>query len=143
MPMPFYSPRDPGFWDMEPDFLKPVQEACKPFGLDILHFVLGDRESPATPVAAVLRMPPGYVLPRHAHSVVRFEVVVEGSLEVDGRVLRPGDVMVSEANEFYGPHTAGPDGCTTVEVFSSITGTGNAMMTTPDGATHVDFRTPE
>jgi hypothetical protein len=125
--MAFYSPRDPGFWDMEPEFLRAVQAACEPFGLRILHFVLGDPSSPATPVAAMLEMPPGYVLPRHAHTVERFEVVVKGSLDVGDRVLQPGDVMVSHANEFYGPHTAGPDGCTTVEFFSSVTGSGNAI----------------
>ena len=27
--MTYHSPRDPGFWDLEPEFLRPVQEACK------------------------------------------------------------------------------------------------------------------
>ena len=86
-----------------------------------------------TPVAAMLQMPPNFVLPRHAHPVERFEVVVLGTLDVGERVLRPGDVMVSAANEFYGPHVAGPDGCTTVEVFSSITGVGNSVQEAEDG----------
>jgi hypothetical protein len=29
-----------------------------------------------------------------------------------------GDVMVSTPNEFYGPHTAGPEGSLSVEIFS-------------------------
>ena len=41
--------------------------------------------------------------------------------------------MVSAANEFYGPHVAGPEGCTTVEVFSSITGVGNSVQEAEDG----------
>ena len=97
--MAYHSPRDPGFWDLEPAFLRPVQEACKPFDIDILHFVLGDPDDEHTPVAAMLRLPPGGVLARHAHPVVRFEVVVQGSLEAEGRTLRPGDVMVSPAGE--------------------------------------------
>ena len=118
---------DPAFWDLEPEFLKPVQDACKPHGLDIVHFVMGDPDDPCTPVAAVLRMPPGYELARHAHPVVRFEVIVQGSLQVGGEVYGPGDVMMSPAGEMYGPHIAGPEGCTTVEVFSSIRGTGNLV----------------
>jgi hypothetical protein len=71
--------------------------------------------------------PPGYVLPRHRHASHRLEVVIQGSLEVDGRVLGPGDVMWSQAGEFYGPHVAGPDGALTVEIFSSSDGIGGEM----------------
>ena len=138
--MAYHSPRDPGFWDLEPDFLRPVQDACKPFGIDIVHFVLGDPDVSTTPVAAMLRLPPNGVLARHAHPVVRFEVVVQGSIDVGERVLQPGDVMVSPAGEFYGPHVAGPDGCTTVEVFSSIAGTGNVIYDTADGARVESYR---
>lgn len=138
--MAYHSMKDPGFWDMEPSYLKSVQDACRPFGLNILHFVMGDPDSAATPVAALLEMPPGYVLPRHAHPVARFEVVVQGTLDAGGRVLGPGDVMVSPAGEFYGPHTAGPNGCTTVEFFSSITGTGNVVYDTPEGAQPANYR---
>jgi anti-sigma factor ChrR (cupin superfamily) len=88
----------------------------------------------------VLRLPPGGVLARHAHPVVRFEVVVQGSIEAEGRTLLPGDVMVSPAGEFYGPHVAGPEGCTTVEVFSSIRGTGNVVYDTDDGPQAANYR---
>ena len=138
--MAYHSPRDPGFWDLEPEFLRPVQEACRPFDIDICHFVLGDPDDEHTPVAAVLRLPPGGVLARHAHAVVRFEVVVQGSIEAEGRTLLPGDVMVSPAGEFYGPHVAGPEGCTTVEVFSSIRGTGNVVYDTDDGPQAATYR---
>lgn len=138
--MAYHSPQDEGFWDLEPEFLRPVQDACKPFDIDIVHFVLGDPESPHTPVAAMLRLPPHGVLARHAHSVARFEVVVQGSIDVGERVLLPGDVMVSPAGEFYGPHTAGADGCTTVEVFASIAGTGNVIYDTDDGPSAASYR---
>jgi hypothetical protein len=138
--MTFHSPRDEGFWDLEPEFLRPVQAVAREFGMDIVHFVMGDPESEHTPVAAMLRLPPGGVLVRHAHPVARFEVVVQGSLDVGDRVLLPGDVMVSPVGEFYGPHIAGPDGCTTVEVFASITGVGNIMYDTDDGPRAESFR---
>lgn len=131
--MPFYSPRDEGFWELQPDFLQSIQDVCTPLDVNILHFVLGNKDVDTTPVAAMLKLPPNHVLPRHSHPVARFEVVVLGTLDVGERVLQPGDVMVSEANEFYGPHTAGPEGCTTVEVFSSIVGCGNSVQEAPDG----------
>ena len=138
--MAYYSPRDPGFWDLEPEFLRPVQDACKPFDINVLHFVLGDPDDEHTPVAAMLKLPPGGVLARHSHPVVRFEVLVQGSIEVEGRTLLPGDVMVSPAGEFYGPHVAGPEGATTVEVFSSIKGTGNLLYETDEGVQPASYR---
>jgi hypothetical protein len=141
--MAFHSPRDPGFWDLEPEFLKPVQAATRAHDMDIVHFVMGDPASPATPVAAMLRLPPHGVLARHAHTVERFEVIVQGALDVGERVLTVGDVMVSPAGEFYGPHTAGPDGCTTVEVFSSITGVGNVLYEEADGSLRAERYRPE
>jgi hypothetical protein len=131
---------DPAFWASQPEFLRSLQDACAPFGLRIRHFVMGDPDDPATPTAAVLEMPPGYSLPRHAHPCERVEVVVAGSLLVDGDVLGPGDVMTTPAGEMYGPHVAGPDGCTTVEVFSSVTGNGNLIVDGDDGPTAVSYR---
>ena len=131
---------DPQFWSSEPEFLRPLQEACAPHGLSIRHFVMGDPDVPTTPTAAVLKMPPGYVLPRHAHPCERLEVIVAGSLQVGGEVLLPGDVMETPAGEMYGPHAAGPDGCTTVEIFSSVTGNGNVVYDTEDGPSPVSYR---
>ncbi len=131
---------DASFWSSQPAFLRGLQEACQPFGLQIRHFVMGDPDNPTTSTAAVLKMPPGYVLPRHAHPCERLEVVVAGSLQVGEDVLVPGDVMATPAGEMYGPHTAGPDGCTTVEIFSSITGNGNVTFDTEDGPEAVSYR---
>jgi len=138
--MPFHSPTDPTFWDLEPDFLKPVQAAARAFDMDIVHFILGPHDDERSPVAAVLRIPPNGVLVRHAHPVARFEVVVQGAIDVGDRVLVPGDIMVSPANEFYGPHTAGDEGCTTVEVFASLAGVGNIIYDTEDGPQPQRFR---
>jgi quercetin dioxygenase-like cupin family protein len=131
---------DAAFWASEPEFLRPLQTACGPFGLQIRHFVMGDPNDANTPTAAVLKMPPGYVLPRHAHPCERLEVIVAGTLQVDDDVLVPGDVMATPAGEMHGPHVAGPDGCTTVEVFSSVTGNGNIVLDTEDGPRAVSYR---
>lgn len=76
--MPYFTAGDPGFFEVTPQFLRPLQEASAPFGLRLAYFCLGDTSSPATPVAAVLEMPAGDVLPRHAHVCHRMEVVVRG-----------------------------------------------------------------
>src|SRR2546430_1651991 len=107
-------------------------------------FVLSANEQDAdAPAVVVLDMPPNYVLFRHAHICHRFEVVVKGSLEADGRVLGPGDVMTAARGQFYGPHTAGPEGCTTVEVFGSLDGVFRVICETPAGPREYDFRTGE
>ena len=65
-----------------------------------------------------VKLPPNYVLIRHAHECYRVEVIIEGTVHVGDRVLRAGDVSVSGPGIAYGPHTAGPTGCLTVEIFS-------------------------
>ena len=35
--------------------------------------------------------------------------------------------------EMYGPHVAGPEGCVTLEFFSSMQGVGQVILDTPDG----------
>jgi hypothetical protein len=95
------------------------------------------------PAAVVLEMPPNYVLFRHAHICHRFEVVVKGTLEAGGRRLGPGDVMTARPGEMYGPHTAGPDGCTTVEVFGTLEGVFRVLSDSRDGVREFDFRLGE
>lgn len=137
--MAVFKQDDPDFWESSPEFLRPLQDACDPFGLRIVHFLMGAADDPRTPAAAVLEMPPGYELPRHTHDCERFEVVVKGSLQVGDQVLGPGDVTTSAALEMYGPHIAGPDGCTTVEVFGALSGVGHTIFDTPDGPDEVAY----
>jgi hypothetical protein len=99
-----------------------------------------DRDAPAV---VVLKMPPGYRLFRHAHICHRFEIVVAGTLEADGRTLRPGDVMTARPGEPYGPHVAGPDGCTTAEVFGSLDGVFRVIAEGREGIREYDFRDGE
>lgn len=103
-------------------------------------FVLADDpNSWDSPAVVMLQMPPNYVLFRHAHICHRFEVVVKGSLEAGGKIFRPGDVMTAEPGELYGPHTAGPDGCTTAEVFGSLEGVFRVHADSPDGVREFNF----
>ena len=108
-------------------------------------FVLDDdQEAWQSPAVVVLEMPPDYVLFRHAHVCHRFEVVVKGSMEADGRTLVAGDVMTARPGELYGPHVAGPDGCTTVEVFGSLEGVFRVLADDGgDGVREFDFRKGE
>lgn len=125
--MTIYSMSDPDFFTDDPDELREIQQLAKRGGLDVRHFIMGDPKLDTTPTAAILKMPPGYVLQRHAHLCERFEVIVSGSIQVGDQVLGAGHVMQSSYGEFYGPHVAGPDGCITVEFFSSIRANGNVV----------------
>ena len=107
-------------------------------------YVLGD--DPAAedaPAVVVLEMPPGYVLFRHAHICHRFEIVVKGSLHDGVRTLGPGAVMTADPGEWYGPHTAGPDGCTTAEVFGTFEGVFRVLADGEEGQREFDFRIGE
>lgn len=95
---------------------------------------LDTKQDLSNPAAFLLRMPPGYTLFRHGHPCQRFEVVIQGSLEIgDGRTANVGDIFTADANTLYGPHTAGPEGCTTIEVFSEVEGMFRLLYEGPDG----------
>jgi hypothetical protein len=60
--------------------------------------------------------------------------MVRGSLDVGGgRILQPGDVMITQPREFYGPHVAGPEGTLSVEILGA--GRGMENMITPEDDT--------
>jgi len=102
-----------------------------------------DSEAPDAPTVVMLDMPPGYVLFRHAHICHRFEVVVKGSMRAGDRTLVPGDVMVAQPGEFYGPHVAGPEGCTTAEVFGTLEGVFRVLAGSGEDPREYDFRKGE
>jgi anti-sigma factor ChrR (cupin superfamily) len=114
---------------MGPKFLEwmPV-----PAGMGLTKFNMSeDTEDAESPLVMLLQLEPGFVLRRHAHDCHRVEIVVSGSLVLeDGQVLGPGDVSVTSPRVFYGPHTAGPEGCLSVEIFSA---SGRSVGIYPDG----------
>ena len=90
-------------------------------GQEWVRFVLGDKDSDAAQVW-VVNLPPNYVVPRHYHTVHRMEILLKGSYMMDGKLRKPGSIMVFKANEEYGPLHFGPEGGTTLEVFPETPG---------------------
>lgn len=120
--MPNYSmDDDPQYWQAPERYRVPFEKSPS-MGVRCSYFPLGDPNDDNTPVAVVLKMKPGFVITEHCHPCERVEVVVRGTLTADGHVYVPGDVLTAKANEFYGPKTAGKDGCTTIEIFSNAAG---------------------
>jgi anti-sigma factor ChrR (cupin superfamily) len=110
-------------------------------GGGVAYFPMGEtKNDPPTVVA--LRMAPNWILPRHSHDCHRFEVIVQGTLDVGERVLKVGDVMISEPNVAYGPHVAGPEGCTTFEIFSNHRASHMATLHLPTGPVEFDLTVP-
>ncbi|WP_162792312.1 cupin domain-containing protein [Novosphingobium sp. P6W] len=131
--MPIYSlDHDADYWQ-SPDRFRSMFDQASTIGNKASLFAIGDPNDDATPMAFILQMEPGFVITRHAHPCDRFETIVRGTLEVDGRTLYPGDVLTHVAHELYGPKTAGPDGCTTVEVFARAVGAYERITEQPDG----------
>jgi hypothetical protein len=126
---------DAEFFKVGPPSVEWVRVGVEAVGSRIANFVMGeDVEDKEAPVASLLWLPPNDVLPRHSHDCFRVEVMVRGSLTVEGQILHPGDVSVSQPNEFYGPHIAGPTGSLSVEIFSKATGLSPTMEDHPDEA---------
>ena len=125
--MPYYSVDDEGFWDIGPESMNWMKVVADAIDVKFARFPLGDPEDDTTPFASVLFMPPNYELWRHKHSCYRFEAILRGSIEVDGRPLGPGCVMTSAPYEAYGPYLTGPEGCVTIEIFSARSGLGTIL----------------
>lgn len=129
---------DEGFWNRVPSpRLQPLVDAVVASGyrdMGYRLFALGDPDDADTPAAVVFRAPAGYELPRHSHDCHRFEVVIEGSLTNEhGERLTAGSIMTAAPDQMYGPLTAGPDGYTSVEIFSRLAGAHEITWDTPRG----------
>ncbi|WP_297595007.1 hypothetical protein [Mycobacterium sp.] len=103
--------------------------------------VLGDPSDEETQIVVIIQFPPHYVLARHAHRSDRLEVVLSGSVEIDGQWLGPGDIWTSRAGELYGPHAMGPDGCTTMEL-ATVAGAHLLTFDVNGAEVDVDFSDP-
>jgi hypothetical protein len=139
--MPAFFRKDmPGYWDRYPDHLRDMAQIMAGSRLTpaTMH-VMGEPTDESAPTALIFTMEPHAVIGRHAHDCERFEIILEGSLLVDDMVLGPGDVMIARPGEAYGPHTAGPEGCRTLEVFGTLAGAHSMIYETPGGPLPVDF----
>lgn len=82
-------------------------------------FILGDENDLDAPMVLVLKMPEGFVAPRHSHGCHRLELVIEGEhIRNDGTVLGAGDIATSGPNENYGPFLVGKGGSYSIEIFA-------------------------
>jgi anti-sigma factor ChrR (cupin superfamily) len=76
-------------------------------------------QDPATQHTDMLiRFPPGYVEPEHAHDSSHSVIVLEGLQIVRGEHMRPGDYVWASGAEPHGPFEY-PEGCV---VFASFRG---------------------
>jgi anti-sigma factor ChrR (cupin superfamily) len=123
---------DPEYWQF-PERYREMVEFGPKIGVRGAFYPLGDPDNENTPMAVVLNMAPGYIVGRHSHPSFRFEVIVRGSIETEGRTLVAGDIMTAEPYEFYGPKICGPEGCTTIEIFSNRVGSHTRIAEGPDG----------
>ena len=120
--MPNYSlDHDPDYWQA-PERFRPMFESSGSIGNKASLFALGDANDDDTPMVFILKMEPGFILTQHAHPCERLEVIVRGSLIVGDKTYVPGDILTAAPEELYGPKIAGPEGCTTAEVFAKATG---------------------
>lgn len=117
-------------WDDYSEELKKIFDVGEVIGMKGIRHRIGDDKDPHGTHAVFATFPPGMVVPRHMHLCHRLEIIVGGSLldEESGVNLTPGYVMVTEPNIYYGPHVAGPEGCTTVEIFSAGLDGATPMM---------------
>ena len=139
--MPRFIKKDsPEYWNLYPKQISEMGEIMEASKLTpaTMH-VLGEPDDETAPAALIFTMPPHYVLPRHGHVCERFEIILEGSMIVDGLALGPGDIMIARKGEFYGPHVAGPDGCRTLEVFSTLAAAHHQLSDTPEGVKPLEF----
>ena len=60
-------------------------------------------------------------------------------MTADGLELHPGDTMQSGPGEAYGPHVAGPEGFTVLEIFSRMAGATSITWETARGPKPVDL----
>jgi hypothetical protein len=131
--VPYLHYDDPDFFENWPKEFAPFQERMRDHEtLRLAYFLMGDSAANA-PVAVALEIAPGESIPRHAHTCHRFEIVVRGTLHADGVTLKPGDVMISEPGVLYGPNIAGPEGCTTYEIFGDYEGARSTLLPDENG----------
>jgi len=98
---------EPDYWEFGAAAAGETPLRLRAMGGNFAAFPIGEHDG-TEPLAALLFMPPGFVLPRHCHPCSRLEVLI------------------------YGPHTAGVDGALTVEIFGKANGLSAIYESDPD-----------
>jgi hypothetical protein len=80
---------------------------------------------PMSPAAAVFRAGPDVgdrIAGARTHSTTTMTVVLEGSVQLDGRWMRLGDIQLAPAGLVHGDLVVGPDGATVFVMFAERAG---------------------
>jgi len=64
------------------------------------------------------RYDPGLILARHAHKSDSTVFILDGEVQVGDRRCPAGTLIMLEKHIFFGPLTAGPQGCTLLESYA-------------------------
>ena len=97
-----------------------------PWGPPVLNartalIVLGDASDPAAPTVGVIDVKPGpgdRLRGRHLHRSDAVNLVLRGSLYMDGVWVRAGEAKIVDRDLVYGDGLAGPDGVNFLEIWS-------------------------
>ncbi len=92
-------------------------------GFRTARVFLGDPHDPATVQASVIEVRPGpadRARGLHRHSGDAINLVVRGSLCMDGQWFRAGEMKIVKANTEYGEAFAGPDGVVFLEIWPDV-----------------------
>jgi hypothetical protein len=92
------------------------------------HFYMDD-EDESSPMISISEFPPGCLRPPHGHETDYVEIILEGSEQVSGKWLYPGDIRIVSAGMGYGPLLAGPEGSKVLVIFRN----GNKRTAIPKG----------
>jgi hypothetical protein len=107
-----------------------VRDDALPWGPPLLNartalIVLGDVDDKQAPIVGVIDVTPGpgdRLRGRHIHRTDAVNLVIEGSLYMDGVWLRAGEAKVVDADFEYGDGLAGPEGVRFLEIWSAQDG---------------------
>lgn len=87
--------------------------------------VLGAATDSNVPAVGIIRCEAGAgdrLRGRHSHSADAINLVIEGSMYMDGTWLRPGQAKIVPAWSEYGDAMVGPDGVAFLEIFADVEG---------------------
>lgn len=106
-----------------------VQEVAESTGKHCGAIRMAEGTDARVPITQMIILRPGAVVPRHANDCHVVQVVVIGSLELEGEEpLTEGDVIAAKPGEYVGPCVAGPDGALVASFITDV----NARVTFSD-----------
>lgn len=92
-------------------------------GIDIMKFPGGSHV--ATSTCGLISVKPGTIFPRHRHQGEEWVFVLQGrARENDGRILRPGDLVLSESGSEHAFKSLGPE----TYIFAVLLGSDNKWL---------------